>query len=87
MSVKAVAFSPDGKLIAPASDDDTVWRQDAATGATTHAFKNCSAFTLAFSKDSLHFKLTEAYILTTVKTGQYDMVCTAKHIVIYHVLG
>ena len=32
-SVRAIALSPDGQLLASASDDGTLWRWDAMTGA------------------------------------------------------
>ena len=52
-SVNAVAFSPDGKLVASASRDETVRLWDSATGASLQALEGHSSWVnaVAFSPD------------------------------------
>jgi WD40 repeat protein len=52
-SVNAVAFSPDGKLLASASDDETVRLWDAGSGAALHRLEGHSDWVnaVAFSPD------------------------------------
>jgi hypothetical protein len=51
--VYSVAFSPDGKLVASGSDDETVRLWDAATGALLQTLKGHSSrvYSVAFSPD------------------------------------
>ena len=51
--VRAVAFSPDGKLVASASDDNRVRFQDSATGKACKTLKghSCMVMAVALSPD------------------------------------
>jgi WD40 repeat protein len=52
-TVSALAFSPDGRLVASGSNDNTVWLWDTSTGAERRALKGHSesVLTVAFSPD------------------------------------
>jgi WD40 repeat protein len=64
-AVEDVAFSPDGKIIASASNDSTVRLWDAATGAALHTFKDHthSVRSVAFSPDSKMVASAEAFMV------------------------
>ncbi|KAL2862490.1 WD40-repeat-containing domain protein [Aspergillus lucknowensis] len=47
----AIAFSPDGTMVATASHDRAVWLWDTATGAALQTIENCDVKTLAFSTE------------------------------------
>ncbi|KAF2184846.1 hypothetical protein K469DRAFT_578063, partial [Zopfia rhizophila CBS 207.26] len=57
-SVTAVAFSPDGQLVASALDDSMVWVWEASTGSCRSVLKGHTnpVSAVAFSPDSQHIQ-------------------------------
>ena len=82
-SVRSVAFSPDGKLLASASQNGTVTVWDAATGKKTLAFKGHKAdspvWSVAFSPDG-KWAASASYDQTvkTVESGDREGVTHAE---------
>jgi WD40 repeat protein len=73
-SVNAVAFSPDGKQLASASDDETIRLWDTATGVALKTFKVDAVIRkLYFSSDELCLETDSGLLSTTIFSSSPDL--------------